>query len=731
MSSPTPCLSSGEVSQFRLQSANHDQTVLKGVLDAWPKAAEYIQFSEANDNAVPAMHRVSPNSDVQVRVNNGHRQLLRTAVIQYYVTLLYAMTTRAVPRYDFITSPFEHVSVADAIACLSKCCSGYKVTAIAARMDQTATLPRGMVALASFAPHFKNQEDRDRLLRLADAFEVQGLHPPEALAIPRSPAPASVNTDPERSAAPPVVRQPDVRPVLQRTSAIIRPEAQQRVAVLEPVLEPVSAPQPQPQAAAVPPAPVRVPAIEPGLVRGEVRDVVPISEVLAQAQAQAAIVPQVSAQVSAAASHPAEVRNAAPQQPVRAPAIAPPVLPLAPAKQQRLLRGPAPPAQQPAAPVHVQTIVPVPRLPPPIAAKAAAPPPLRALAEVPRQPEGIPKIAPLKEARKLQQVLEETHVGRPTPAIVPQKSSLRICNNIKRFCNKPITVTCKGKQGGTFGCFYDAENTRTLLDQLKDSQYNIKVYQGDTNKDVTATFFDDTKQMVEANQLSMKIMRGGLENVEAYQDEVRGEQFARRAFLYDFQDHMAYATVKGLTTGKNKSCFKLNILNGLTVHLNNAIVSDLYVILQTPCQTTLTDMVKTRLFENDTHLPKLKSALDNFIRVFHGSGYAHSDLKPDNVVWCGDRFKVIDFGLSCLTAEFGKNGIGGTPGFILPDALRKTANRNLKGDARIRIAIANDEYAINQIYKWIGDQLNPKPLNVRQPNPGPIWRPGPIRRPGR
>jgi serine/threonine protein kinase len=498
---------------------------------------------------------------------------------------------------------------------------------------------------------------------------------------------------------------------------------------------------------------------------------------------------------------------------------------------------PAPPAQQPAAPVRVQAIVPtvrvVPRLVeapvvPRIAAMAApaevqppvgrpaqqAPvgrpaqqPPVRAPAT--QQPaefrpvEIVPRGAPAPVVAPAQQVLEngqprrevfprgfaappelgavrkaQQQVGRPpapTPAIVPQESSLVICNNRlgQEVCNRPINVTCKGKQGGTYGCFYDAKNTKTLLSQLVYSNKRIEVYQGDDEtKDVSTIFFENTKRMAESNQLSMKIIRGGARSDKAYNayaDEVRGEKFARRAFLYNFPDHMAYATVEGLR-GENKSCFRLQIPTDLSVKLDNNPVHLLYVILQIPCQTTLSDMLTSGEFKAQ-HFPKLESALEEFIRLFHDSGYVHRDLKPANVVWCGNRFKVIDFGGSCLISEF--NGIFGTPGYVSPDAMfleyykrngyasspvwdefsipfikytDMERKYNTPGDLkhlRHRVAIYNDIYAIEQIYevvrkftlalnqqfkqqlnKPVKQQLNqqvnqPVYQNARPPNPPP------------
>lgn len=60
------------------------------------------------------------------------------------------------------------------------------------------------------------------------------------------------------------------------------------------------------------------------------------------------------------------------------------------------------------------------------------------------------------------------------------------------------------------------------------------------------------------------------------------------------------------------------------------------------------------------------------LHALHQAGYAHADIKPNNVLLTpGDRLKIIDFGQSCPLGH-AKERVQGTPDYIAPEqVLRK------------------------------------------------------------
>lgn len=67
----------------------------------------------------------------------------------------------------------------------------------------------------------------------------------------------------------------------------------------------------------------------------------------------------------------------------------------------------------------------------------------------------------------------------------------------------------------------------------------------------------------------------------------------------------------------------------------------------------------------------------------HAKGYAHRDLKLDNILWDAERkiVKIIDFGFSLETTEDIKLDVYcGTPHYMDPDIVRKVPYSSFAAD---------------------------------------------------
>ncbi len=59
------------------------------------------------------------------------------------------------------------------------------------------------------------------------------------------------------------------------------------------------------------------------------------------------------------------------------------------------------------------------------------------------------------------------------------------------------------------------------------------------------------------------------------------------------------------------------------------------------------------------------------LQAVHQAGFVHADIKPNNIMICGDRrVKIFDFGQSCKLGST-KQRIQGTPDFIAPEQVMK------------------------------------------------------------
>lgn len=60
------------------------------------------------------------------------------------------------------------------------------------------------------------------------------------------------------------------------------------------------------------------------------------------------------------------------------------------------------------------------------------------------------------------------------------------------------------------------------------------------------------------------------------------------------------------------------------------------------------------------------------LHALHMSGFAHADIKPNNILLTRDGLKIIDFGQSCPLGHT-KQRVQGTPDYIAPEQVHRTA----------------------------------------------------------
>lgn len=101
----------------------------------------------------------------------------------------------------------------------------------------------------------------------------------------------------------------------------------------------------------------------------------------------------------------------------------------------------------------------------------------------------------------------------------------------------------------------------------------------------------------------------------------------------------------------------------------------------------------------------------------HGVGFAHRDIKPDNIVVHGDRVTLLDFGAAIPRAQSRSAAIVGTPGYLAPEAFRPP----------VLDAAALDVFAIGILMAELLVGFPPCTEEPGGPRLSPIVRGGPLR----
>lgn len=199
----------------------------------------------------------------------------------------------------------------------------------------------------------------------------------------------------------------------------------------------------------------------------------------------------------------------------------------------------------------------------------------------------------------------------------------------------PEFILCKddGKRGraGCFSCVYPE------LYELSQRDGIIKVFairiDGSEIEVDTATFFD---YLMELN-ICFKLFVNFKEFITEYKNVMVLEAISSN-FIQEFTTYHKYVGVEGNYYG-----FKLVFSDSVKVRatIEHRLYSSgrgstkgVYIILNNQCND------KYDIFDEDNISKDIVPAL----RELHAHGYIHNDVHDGNIVHCGDKYKLIDFG---------------------------------------------------------------------------------------
>jgi serine/threonine protein kinase len=246
-------------------------------------------------------------------------------------------------------------------------------------------------------------------------------------------------------------------------------------------------------------------------------------------------------------------------------------------------------------------------------------------------------------------------------------------------------VLC-GKYAGSFGCFIQlSTDSAKYLKRIPGLQVHNHV-----NVPLEQQQILNLLDVI-STKCYIKLLKGAQAEETAYEFQRECDSFTvMRQLLNDqLSNWTTYYTLDG------SSAFKVTLPKGYTISLSTenahseTALQTLYIILFNKCDVLQQNNIcdpKLTLYECVWNLVK---DLYPVLNLLHTKNLTHSDIKPDNIVKCSDRYKLIDYGM--LTSTLIQQ-LAGTADYMLPYLLHVNNNQNFQSS-----------YSNEDIYK---DSLN-------------------------
>ncbi len=191
-----------------------------------------------------------------------------------------------------------------------------------------------------------------------------------------------------------------------------------------------------------------------------------------------------------------------------------------------------------------------------------------------------------------------------------------------------------------------------------------------------------------------KLGEGARSTIYAVQDPTTGKKFALKHVLRDEQKDIRFVEQMETEFEISKQFTHPNLRRTFELKIQKALmlkVTEAYLLMELVEGHPL----DVRLPRDARGMPDIMAIIDTFIaaaqglRAMHQMGYAHCDIKPNNILR-NDRgdVKVIDYGQSCRIGTV-KERIQGTPDYIAPEQV-----------ARRPISVQTDVFNLGATLYW-------------------------------
>jgi hypothetical protein len=221
---------------------------------------------------------------------------------------------------------------------------------------------------------------------------------------------------------------------------------------------------------------------------------------------------------------------------------------------------------------------------------------------------------------------------------------------------------------GSFGCFLNNAEAKEIIVSTNWEDNITASYTVSNNNNIRLVEYSINKlgilSYITNNNLGIKIMKKKNDNERLlWIDEIEAIQNVYDALGPEYVPYVPY-----VKDNNNIFGFELKKDNHPTMVIisgNEKYNADNLLIIPTvACQNDLDKLKLNPDSINIKMLNSIKASLMHIMTQLHTHRLAHMDIKPNNIVQCDGKFKVIDYGLVC---KFDQTlHIAGTPGNISP-----------------------------------------------------------------
>lgn len=202
---------------------------------------------------------------------------------------------------------------------------------------------------------------------------------------------------------------------------------------------------------------------------------------------------------------------------------------------------------------------------------------------------------------------------------------------------------------GSFGCIIDIQNVNVkFLANIRNNPQRTKIalYKGFETPDDRKMLHGDDK-ITFINALCDKKIPGfklffNKDAITAFADEMKAYNLLVRKRIGT--EHHTYFDLKEVDPSFNSYAgayirlrdtqFNIKTKTDGTKHLDH-----IYIIFQSFCNAKENTDIQTRL-------TKIYSDISTSLKELHNKGLVHRDIKPDNIMLCGEQYKLLDYGFA-------------------------------------------------------------------------------------
>lgn len=198
------------------------------------------------------------------------------------------------------------------------------------------------------------------------------------------------------------------------------------------------------------------------------------------------------------------------------------------------------------------------------------------------------------------------------------------------YAPAPVCIPLQCDHKGTSACFVCLNET--IYSKLEGLDCDVL----DADDQPTQVNFIDILNELRKNNVCLKVFKFFKSTKADYKEELKGIGKLEQCLNNDetLNKYTTYRKIHGAFGFTFKFKTKVIIMDGIRTNT-------VHVLFQEQCQSSLKEYED----KNNVDAKKLLDDVTPVLRAIHSKGYAHMDIKLQNIVLCNDVYKLIDFGM--------------------------------------------------------------------------------------